>query len=124
MGEGGRTGLDERRAERDDLVVVVERDVGNSVRHGHAMLEYSQHKAVTMGRLTTYNLLLHESVARDLARVTRLVEHAVGREAEMGVHEGHGSVLDALRRALRKRVIYAMTECLYTTSVFCLSISW
>ena len=60
----------------------------------------------------THNLLLDEGVLGDLAGVAGLVEDAVSVEAEVGVHEGHGSILNALRGALRQRVINTFTESL------------
>ena len=110
-----RTRFDERRAERDDLIIVVECNVGNSVGDWYTVLSGSiQNGHITHGANLTYNLLLNISMLGSLSLVSRLVQDTALVKTEMAVHEGHGGILKILRRALRKRVIYAISESLPT----------
>ena len=99
--DGGRSGRDlglgrgdEGAAERDDLVVL-DRDVGDGVGDGDAVVQ-----------------LLDVHVRRGLAVGRRVDGDGVGIEVDLGLHEGNGRVLDGSVGTLRQGVVDTSPESL------------
>lgn len=86
-------GLNERGAERSNLVILVECNVRNRVSDRDAI-----------------HRLLEVHVAGGLALERRADMDGIGVDAVARLHEGNGGVLDRRVRALRQRVINTLPE--------------